>query len=193
MPGSGPFLVVLIGAAGSGKSSLARLAWDDSRVLSLDALRAMVSGDECDQAATPDAVTILHRLVRARLRRRLTTVVDATNVQARAREPLLAIARDCAVPAAAIVVATPLQVCLARNRTRPGPAPGARWGRRVPDTVVREQYADLRRAAPSLGKEGFARVITYDGTAHPEMSDVRGKIQPVTALQRGGHSEGDHR
>ena len=164
-PASGPRLVVLIGAAGSGKSALARLAWEDGQVLSLDALRGAVAGDPCDQGATADAVTILHLLVEARLRRRLTTVVDATNVQAHARKPLLGIARRCAVPAVAVVVDTPVAACLARNGARPGPAPGARWGRRVPEAAVREQHTQLRQSLRSLTREGFAQVITYDGGA----------------------------
>ena len=47
---AGPCLVLLIAPAGAGKSTLAReLAAAPDQVLSLDRLRAVVSGDECDQ------------------------------------------------------------------------------------------------------------------------------------------------
>jgi predicted kinase len=158
--GAGPCLVVLIGPAGSGKSTLAAQA-ADGQVLSLDALRAAVSGDENNQDATAPAVARLHALAGDRLGCRLGTVIDATNVEAMAREPLLALARLHKAPAIAVVMATPLGTCLRRNAGRPGPAPGARWGRRVPGHVVRSQHhARLLLSAPSLAAEGFARVIT---------------------------------
>lgn len=83
-----PALIVLIGVAGAGKSTLAA-CWHHRQVLSLDALREWVSDDDCGQDATADAVTVLHTILAARMRRRLTTVVDATNLTADARRPLL--------------------------------------------------------------------------------------------------------
>lgn len=156
-------LVVLVGPPGSGKSTLAGEIWEPDQVLSLDALRRVISGDECDQSATPDAVAALHALTAARLSRQLTTVIDATNVNARFREPLLAIARDHDVPATALVVSAPLAVCLARNSTRPGPQAGQRWGRRVPGDVIRAHHQMMTASLPALRAEGFAQVIVYDG------------------------------
>ena len=66
---SGPCLVMLIGPAGSGKSTLAAQAAADGQVLSLDALRAAVSGDENNQDATAAAVARLHALAGELLRR----------------------------------------------------------------------------------------------------------------------------
>jgi predicted kinase len=157
---AGPCLVLLIGAAGAGKSTLAaQLATGEHQVLSLDGLRAAVSGDESDQDSTPDAAAALHLLTGARLRRGLTTIIDATNVEADARRPLLDMARRHRMPALAVVVDTPLATCLARNERRPGPPPGARWGRRVPPPVVRAQHGQLRDALPALAAEGFAQVL----------------------------------
>jgi predicted kinase len=105
----------------------------------------------------------MHNIVTARLRRQLTTVVDATNVQARVRAPLLDAARQHAVCATALIVDTPVGLCLARNASRPGLVAGARWARRVPDQVIFRQHADLTRSLPSLPAEGFAHVLVYDG------------------------------
>src|SRR5580693_1379244 len=60
-------LVVLIGPPGSGKSTLAGRVWQPDQVLSLDKLRLAVSGDECDQSATPDAVSLLRTMTSMRL------------------------------------------------------------------------------------------------------------------------------
>ncbi len=50
-----PSLVVLIGAAGAGKSTWAS-TWPATQVLELDHFRALVSDDAGDQEATDDAV-----------------------------------------------------------------------------------------------------------------------------------------
>ncbi|MFF3489176.1 AAA family ATPase [Streptomyces sp. NPDC002701] len=71
-------LVVLIGASGAGKTTLAE-TWPASQVLSLDALHEAVSDDADDQEATADAVDALHLLLERRMARQLTTVIDATN------------------------------------------------------------------------------------------------------------------
>jgi predicted kinase len=160
LPGvDAPALVLLIGAAGSGKSTLARAHYRPEQIVSLDALRAVVADDENDQDATADAVAVLHSIVTARLSRRLTTVVDATNGVAAERAVLLAIAARYRVPAAAVVVDTDLATCLARQHDRPGPLPGRRWGRAVPESVVRNQHARTLMSLSALPGEGVTTVV----------------------------------
>ncbi len=158
--GGGAALAVLIGPAGSGKSTLAAAGWEPGQVVSLDELRGRVSGDPCNQDATAAAVAVMCLLLRERLRRRLATVVDATNAETPDRALLLGIARECQVPAVAVVLGTPLEVCLSRNATRPGLAPGARWGQRVPEAVIRRQHEHIQAALPGLPAEGFTAVVT---------------------------------
>jgi len=144
-------LVLLVGPTGSGKSTFAARHFGPGEVLSSDAFRALVSGDEADMAATTDAFELLHLAAGRRLGRRLLTVVDATNVRADARRPLLALARRSAVPAVAIVFDLPLELAATRNAQRPG--------RTVPRRVLRQQHRDLQRALTVLGGEGFAGVF----------------------------------
>jgi predicted kinase len=142
---------VLIGAAGAGKSTLAARWFAPAAILSSDALRAIVSGDEADQAATRPAFAILHRRLRQRLAAGLTTVVDATNVTTFARRSLLRIAADAGLPTVAIVVDLDAELVLARNATR--------GSRIVPEAAVRRQLRELRRTLrQGLEREGFVVV-----------------------------------
>lgn len=148
-----PCLVVLVGAAGSGKSTLAARVFPPDSVLSSDAHRALVAGDETDQGATRAAFAILHGRLAQRLAARRTTVVDATNVTAFARRSLVRRAQANGIPAVAIVLDLEPTLVLARNATREG-------GRIVPVAAVDRHLADLARSLRrgSLGTEGFAAV-----------------------------------
>jgi predicted kinase len=147
-----PGLVVLVGAAGSGKSTFAARHFRPDEVLSSDAFRALIAGDPADQAATRPAFAALHRELRRRLAGRRLGVVDATNVSGRARTALLREARLAGVPAVAIVLDLPPDTVLARNRARPGQAA-------VPEGAVQEQLVALARSLAEGRRfdEGFAQ------------------------------------
>jgi protein phosphatase len=147
-----PSLVVLVGAAGSGKSTLAARLFAPDQILSSDAYRGMVSGDESDQSVTRVAFSILHRELERRLAARRTTVVDATNVERHARGQLLRRAAAHAIPAIAIVLNLEPTLVQARNATRPG--------RIVPSDAVERQLASLARTLRrnDLATEGFAAI-----------------------------------
>ncbi|HTN92215.1 MAG TPA: AAA family ATPase, partial [Sorangium sp.] len=87
-------LVVLVGASGSGKSTFARAHFKPTEILSSDHYRGVVSDDENDQAASADAFEVLRFIAGKRLAAGRLAVVDATNVQADARRPLVALARE---------------------------------------------------------------------------------------------------
>ena len=154
-----PCLVALVGAAGSGKTTLAARLFAPDEVLSSDALRERIAGSAADQRATGSAFAALHRQVRARLARGLLTVVDATSVTARDRRPLVRAADEAGVAAVAIVLALPGDVVLARN--------AARSSRVVPEDAVQRQLRrlDVSLGAPGLASEGFARVVVLHDPA----------------------------
>lgn len=146
--------MVLVGPAGAGKTTLAARLFAATDVLSSDAFRAVVGGDEADQRVTRVAFSILHRELTRRLAARRTTVVDATNVSAAARRGLVRRASAAGVPAVAIVLQLPPTLVLARNATRAG--------RIVPEAAVRRQIDDLDRSVRrGLGEEGFASVHVF--------------------------------
>jgi len=146
-------LVLLIGPAGCGKSTFARKHFRPTEVVSSDACRGMVADDEADQTASKDAFELLHRIVAMRLRRGRLTVVDATNVRARERKELLALARAHRRPAVAIVFDLPPRTCQERNLRR--------VDRVAPREVVRVQHRRMRLSLPRLKAEGFAKVLVF--------------------------------
>jgi len=145
-------LVLLVGPSGSGKSTWAASRFAAGTVVSSDAFRAMVAGDEADQSASADAFQVLHAVTRARLRRGLLTIVDATNLGSSARRALLRDAAGAGRPAVAIVFDVSLEHCLAQNAARPD--------RQVPDEVVRRHHRQLRESIEQIPEEGFASVLT---------------------------------
>ena len=147
-----PCLVVLIGAAGAGKSTLAARLFPVESILSSDVLRAAVSGDAANQRATRTAFAILHRQLEQRMAGRHTTVIDATSVTPHARRGLVRRAAEQGIPAIAIVFDLDADVVLAQN--------AGRGGRIVPEAVVRRHLADLARSLRpgALDHEGFATI-----------------------------------
>jgi protein phosphatase len=143
-------LVVLMGASGSGKSTFAAGHFGPNDVLSSDALRGLIAGDQSDQSATEDAFELLRIALRMRLARGRLSVVDATNVQRWARRLLLDAARRHGRPAIAIVLDLPLATCLARNELR--------LANRLPAAAIRRQHRWLAESMPMLAAEGFARI-----------------------------------
>ncbi len=114
-----PSLVLLMGAAGSGKSSFAKKHFKPTEILSSDFCRGLVADDESDQAATKDAFEVLRFIAAKRLGAGRLTVIDATNVQREARGFSLELARQFHIKPVAIVFDLPLEICAERNQGRP--------------------------------------------------------------------------
>jgi protein phosphatase len=142
-------LVVLIGAAGSGKSAFAARHLPPHSVISSDGLRAQLGTDERDQAVNDAVFDRLRSTVDERLRAAQLVVVDATNTDWMRRSELIRSAHQHARPAVAIVFDLPLEVCLARNRTR---------ARSVRPGVIRRQAEEVKRDRDRLDLEGFSSV-----------------------------------
>jgi polynucleotide kinase-phosphatase len=156
-------LVLLVGVSGSGKSTFAARHFKPTQVISSDYCRGLVSDDENDQDATRDAFDVLHYIVGTRLRRGLLTVVDATNVQDRARASLIEVAREHDVLVDAIVLDVPEAVAQARN--------GARPDRDFGPQVVSRQHRDLQKGLSRMGKR-IRRVHVLRGEAEIDAATV---------------------
>jgi len=162
-------LVLLIGTSGAGKSTFAATHFAPSQVLSSDRCRAMVSDDEGSQEATQDAFAVLNFIAEKRLQRGLVTVIDATNVQPRARRPLVALARKYHVLPVAIVLDIPERTCRERNEQRDD--------RNFGGHVISNQRREMKQALKNLRREGFRVIHTL---ASPEQVDaVRVETRPL--------------
>jgi protein phosphatase len=170
-----PGLVVLVGAAGAGKSTIAAHLFRRAEIVSSDEVRGWLTGDPGDQRATRLAFSVLHREVRRGLAEGRLVAVDATSVQAAARRALLRIARAAGVGATAIVLRAPAATVHARN--------AARSGRVVPADVVDRHLAavDALGSDPAsiiarLVAEGFDAVHVLDGN---EPAVVIERVRPA--------------
>jgi protein phosphatase len=145
-----PSLILLIGPAGSGKSTFARKHFRPTEVLSSDFFRGLVCDDETSQGATEAAFEVLHLVVDKRLAAGRLAVVDATNVLAASRRPLLELARRHHLFAMAVVFDLPEDACVANDLKRPGRAVGR--------DIVARHVAQLQQALPEMQAEGFYRI-----------------------------------
>ncbi len=161
-------LILLIGSTGAGKSTFARRLFKATEIVSSDACRGLVADDENDQSASQDAFELLHYLVAKRLKRGLLTVVDATNVQAEGRRPLIALARQYHVLPVAIVLDVPDSVAHARNANRPE-------RRHLGPHVVARHRQELRKSLRNLKQEGFRHIHHLRGVE--EVDAVRGIVR----------------
>jgi protein phosphatase len=174
-------LVVLVGVSGSGKSTFAARHFLPTEIVSSDDCRARVADDANDQAATPAAFELLHTIVGLRLAGPRLTVVDATNLTTEDRKPLVALARRHHALAVAIVLDVPLEVCAARNATRPD--------RDFGPHVLRNQRRRLRSHTKQLRREGFHRVAFLHGVEEIEAVEI--DRQPLWNDRRSDHGPFD--
>jgi protein phosphatase len=163
-------LTVLIGAAGSGKSTFAARHFDDASIVSSDRLRALIGRNEADQRRNEAVFAELRGWLDQRLSAGQLAVVDATNVDPMWRSDLIAIARRHGRPSVAIVLDLPPETCIARNVSR---------ARRVRAGIVREQVEQLRRTCDRLDLEGFTASYVLRSTDDVERVTITINQQPM--------------
>ena len=157
-------LVILIGPSGSGKSTFAQQHFKSTEILSSDFYRGLVSDDENDQSATPQAFEVLNFIAAKRLAAGKLTVIDATNVQPEARKSLLELARTYHTLVTAIVFNMPEKLCRERNAQRPD--------RDFGPHVVHRQIEQMRRSLHSLRNEGFHHIYTLRSPEEVENVEI---------------------
>ncbi len=174
-------LVVLIGATGSGKSSLARKHFLETEIVSSDHCRALVSDDETDLAATADAFDLLKYTAGIRLKRRLLTVIDATSVKREDRATLVALARKHHALPIALVLDIDPAICHARNQSR--------RNRDFGEHVPRNHGKALRRGLRGLQKEGFRQIHIMKSTEDVDALEIT--REPLWTDRRSEHGPYD--
>ncbi len=174
-------LVVLVGASGAGKSTFAAKHFLPTEVISSDACRGLVSDDTNNQDVSREAFEVLEFVAAKRLSARRLTVIDATNVQADARKPLVALARKYHAMPVAIALNVPEKLCVARNRERSD--------RNFGSGVIRRQVQSLRRSLRALKREGFRYTHRLNSVDEVEAATI--ERQPLWTDRRGDHGPFD--
>jgi alkanesulfonate monooxygenase SsuD/methylene tetrahydromethanopterin reductase-like flavin-dependent oxidoreductase (luciferase family)/predicted kinase len=153
-----PVMVVLAGAAGSGKSTWAAERFRTTEIVSSDALRAAVGSGPSDLNASGDAFALLDQIVAARTKRSLTTVVDTLGLDPERRADYRRLARTAGLPAVLVIMNTADALCRERNRQRDRP---------VPAPALTDQLRRITRLLASAEEEGWDQVLIIDqhGTA----------------------------
>lgn len=129
-------LTVLIGVAGSGKSTFAKeLEKRGATVVSSDAIRGELWGDENDQQNPAKVFEECHRRIINLLKNDPWVVFDATNLSARRRESFLNQIKHIDCYKECTVIITPPNVIKERMKERI---------RKVPDEVIEKQIRDFQ-------------------------------------------------
>jgi protein phosphatase len=155
LPINDPSLILLIGPSGAGKSTFAHAHFRPTEIVSSDDLRAMLTDDAADQDASAEAFHILSLVINGRLKRRLLTVVDATNLRAANRKSYRRLAARYGIPVVAIAFDSAVHEYLSRNAGRPD--------RVVDDEVVTSQADRMAVALVDLADEGYESVHILRG------------------------------
>jgi predicted kinase len=119
-------LVVLCGAAGSGKSTFAqRLVASHQNqglkvtsIVSSDYCRALVSDDETNQQVNRDSFDLFHYIIYKRMLQGRFTVADSTALQAEARHRMLGLAQRHNYYTCIFVFDIPVETCILQDQTR---------------------------------------------------------------------------
>lgn len=149
-----PVMVMLVGLPGSGKSTLARNIYCKvngkfeaiSHIHSSDKIREMLYGDENIQGDSNVVFRTLHNNIKEDLRNGHSVIYDATNIKRKNRISFLNELKNINCTKVAVVVATPVAICVERNNNRT---------RKVPDEVI---YKMLSSYCPPHKSEGFDEV-----------------------------------
>lgn len=131
-----PTLFVMVGLVASGKSSMAQslAANFDAVIFSSDTLREEMFGDINDQEHNQELFVELHKRIKECLRNGKNACYDATNLSYKKRMSFLAELKNISCEKLCILMATPYEECLQRNKQR---------DRQVPEHVIKRMYMSI--------------------------------------------------
>jgi len=146
-----PCLYVMVGLPGSGKSTFAHQELKGCVICSSDELRRTLFGDENDQSHNDVLFITLHKQIMDNLLEGKSVVYDATNLTLKNRHATIDIIKhniNCSI--VAVLMATPIDICLINNDSRQ---------RKVPHEVI---YNMVRKFQMPMLSEGFDQIqIAY--------------------------------
>lgn len=141
-----PTFYLMVGIPGSGKSTYCKNCLGLSTIVSTDAIRGELYGNEEIQGDGKIVFQIAHKRIEEYLKCGSDVAFDATNIRKKHRKDILN-KLPAGTNAVAVYMDTPLGECLKRNQARE---------RKVPDHVIRRMSANIE---PPMTDEGFVRVV----------------------------------
>lgn len=136
---------MMIGLPGSGKSILAQKLlrqYPDYHLISTDAIRAQLFGDEAIQGPWPAIWEQIKQQFQQAVTDAADAIYDATNAQRHHRRELIQLARESGFDQIrGIWIQTPVEQCLQRNSSR---------SRQVPPEIILKMHRQLIDAPPGL-------------------------------------------
>jgi len=147
-------LVVLCGAAGSGKSTFAQRLVESHQqqglritsIVSSDYCRALVSDDETNQQVNRDSFDLFHYIIYKRMLQGRFTVADSTALQVEARNRMLGLARRHNYYTCIFVFDIPLETCIQQDQARQ---------RTVGEQVISYHANQLQQTLADIRGEGW--------------------------------------
>ncbi len=146
---------MMIGCPGSGKSyeaeRIARL--EDAVIVSSDAIRGELYGDESCQNNPKRVFELVDKRVREALESGKNVIMDATNITGRHRARWVTKMKTDGIKMIAVVMETPLDLCLERQNLR---------DRKVPEDVICRMHWNLQGPTKEEGWDEI-RLVYPDG------------------------------
>lgn len=161
-------LVMLVGAAGSGKSSFAARHFRPSEIVSSDHCRECVSDDPANQRCNPQAFELFYTWLACRMQLGVRVVADATHTSEGARTRIYEIAKQHGYTVVPLLMSTTLEQAQAFNRLRL---------RVVPSDIIERHFRQLGSWTPNGTGYVVDSGATYDivhspGTIRTGMAGV---------------------
>lgn len=149
-------LIMLVGVASSGKSTLANILLKEEyidTIVSSDAVRAELYGNENDQTHNKEVFEEVYRRIRTFLKEGKNVCYDATNLSCKRRMNFLKQLKDLDIEKECIVVMTSFDDCIMRQSHRT---------RQVPEGVIRGQ---IKKFQCPYWYEGWDNILIHH-TSH---------------------------
>ena len=132
-------VVLLVGVAGCGKSTLSKKAFgnsDKAIIVSSDECRKEICGNENDQNVTEQAFELFYKKIEEGLAQSKQVIADATNLDRFSRERIYMIADRAKAPVYALMFNVPLDLIKEQNKKRE---------RNVPEYAINRMFDKMKK------------------------------------------------
>jgi predicted kinase len=141
----------MVGIPGSGKSTAAKQVAKayNATVICPDDIREELTGNAADQSRNKEVFDLAHSRLADALKGDGIVVFDATNVKRFARQNILDISEGSGATTALLVMDTPFDLCMERNKNR---------DRVVPDDAMHRMYKEFTTALNEIHDEPWVNI-----------------------------------